>query len=823
MKKVCSNHERRRSIVISLILTACIAAALTVGLATRTDEFRLDTTPPYVLDSGWINAQTGGTLESASLSIGIGEKYILKRSLPANLGDHAVLGVYDSGCRILAYVDNALVYSSGGNTKAIGEEMGALWRTIPLSATMSGREIYLVLENISDTALRIDLSRCIIGTEGNVALSMGRSNMLGICISALCLVAALLVAVLSYFLKKAEYPEYAERMKALALLTLVISIWGISDGSSTQFIFHNASARYVTSYMVFILVPVFVNRFFQSISHSDNMIYNMIGNIYKVGMSICILLYIFGFVHISDTIFVVHVYLLIEILLMGYDAYRNFKANHSVANKGSIAAFGVVLCFWIVGMARFYSLAYSSIAVTIELGYMLFLVVMAQTQIRHILDDYRARNKERVYKSRASVDAVTGGNTKVVAYDFLGNDALYEKGRPILVHMDLIEFAAINAVLGREKGNELMRGIYTCAGAALQEGELEFNAGGSNFAFILLAGRDIDAFCLRVSGLIEEYLRIGWGDLVLDVKYSAIPAGRGDDLDGLLDCALMAYKNSHAEYHKEAGCYYYTEACRKEVRRQFDLKKRISAAMEKHEFEMYLQPKMNPATRELVGAEALIRWNSPYEGMISPQAFMPAAEKSGQVEALDLYMFRRMCEYLATADEKGYPKVPISINISKVGIHREDFFDGYLAIIRELSVPARYLQFEFSEAFASAEIDSLSQLGERIHQAGAAMIMDNYGSDSSNLAAISRLRFDMVKIDRQLMNNGFPDNMRDYTIIKGAVNTFHELGLQVAGEGVETKEQSDALRELGIDMLQGFYYAKPMPVAQFVEKYRIKK
>lgn len=279
----------------------------------------------------------------------------------------------------------------------------------------------------------------------------------------------------------------------------------------------------------------------------------------------------------------------------------------------------------------------------------------------------------------------------------------------------------------------------------------------------------------------------------------------------------MAYISPLAGFNKDVACYYYNADCEKQIRDQAILEGRIEHALDNNEFVMYLQPKVSPTKCEVIGAEALIRWNSKTEGLISPGLFIPAAEKSGQVRKLDLCIFELVCKYLVERKEKGLKDIKISVNVSKNDIGKPNFFEPYERIIRKTNVPCENLEFEFTESTAFADINAIERLIARIHGMGAHVSMDDFGSSYSNLGAIARLKFDVVKMDKLFFDAGFPVSERDYTLVEGVIRVFHNMGIKIVCEGIETEEQNAALTELNADAIQGYYYAKPMPAAEFEE------
>ena len=257
--------------------------------------------------------------------------------------------------------------------------------------------------------------------------------------------------------------------------------------------------------------------------------------------------------------------------------------------------------------------------------------------------------------------------------------------------------------------------------------------------------------------------------------------------------------------------------CRRTMKEQAENKffRVLQNALQQREFEMYLQPKVNPKTGRIGGAEALVRWNSPIYGRLQPDSFIPFLEYSGMILEIDLYMFRRVCELLHHWKVSGVEPVVISVNVSKYDMEYPKLLEEYDRILEETEAPAEYLELEITENMAYHDVERMHRLLDWTHKRGARCAMDDFGKAYSNLNAIQELEFDTVKLDKCFFRNDFPRQERGKKIVWGLLELFRSLDIEVVAEGVETEEQKLALEQMDCELIQGYYYSKPLPVAVF--------
>lgn len=255
-----------------------------------------------------------------------------------------------------------------------------------------------------------------------------------------------------------------------------------------------------------------------------------------------------------------------------------------------------------------------------------------------------------------------------------------------------------------------------------------------------------------------------------------------------------------------------------EIRQKNELEKSISAnmisALENGEFQAWLQPKVSLANGKIVGAEALVRWQRADGTMIYPDSFISIFEKNGFVTQIDYSVLNQVLLYLREAMDCGEEVVPISVNFSRRHNEKTDFVDNVLNKLSTMGIPANLIEAEITESVFMMDLSKLTGNLRSLKESGIAISIDDFGSGYSSLNVLSNVDVDIIKLDRKFLNHTGKDN-KATVFIKYLIKMIKRMGYQVLAEGVETKEQLKLLKNADCDMVQGYYYAKPMPIPAF--------
>lgn len=269
-----------------------------------------------------------------------------------------------------------------------------------------------------------------------------------------------------------------------------------------------------------------------------------------------------------------------------------------------------------------------------------------------------------------------------------------------------------------------------------------------------------------------------------------------------------------AKEMEEDCCVLFDHSMMEGIKREVEITSRVPKAIANHEFQVYYQPKIETETLRLIGAEALVRWRKPDGTFIYPDQFIPLIERSGQVVDVDYYVYRETFKFLADRIAAGKSVVPISLNVSRIHLHKMHILEYVRELFEEYKIPSGLIEFELTESIYLDNTEKALSLINGLHNLGAKVSMDDFGSGYSSLNLLSRLPIDIIKLDRVFLKE---DTLQesDKIIISCVVDMARRLRITSLCEGVETPEQSDYLREIGCQIQQGYYFSRPIPQGEF--------
>ena len=260
----------------------------------------------------------------------------------------------------------------------------------------------------------------------------------------------------------------------------------------------------------------------------------------------------------------------------------------------------------------------------------------------------------------------------------------------------------------------------------------------------------------------------------------------------------------------------YDDSFREVLLREKAITDAMETALEEGQFIVYFQPKYSLHDNRMVGAEALVRWIHPEWGLMSPGEFIPLFEKNGFIPNLDRFVWEKVCAQLREWREKGYPLLPVSVNVSRADIFQSHLADIFSGLIKKYDIDPQYLHLEITESAYTEHSEQIIDTIEELRRLGFPIEMDDFGSGYSSLNMLSRMSLDVLKLDMQFIHNEMTKPI-EKSILNDIISMAHRMNLMVVAEGIETRSQMKRLQALGCDYAQGYYFAKPMPVAEFEE------
>ena len=379
-----------------------------------------------------------------------------------------------------------------------------------------------------------------------------------------------------------------------------------------------------------------------------------------------------------------------------------------------------------------------------------------------------------------------------------------------LLRTDIERFKIINEIFGEDAGDRLLRIVSQ----SLQKIALRPGAVGrlhsDHFVIFYEAGKkhreDILQAIERASREFSAEYRV-----IIDCGIYCIH-DREMPVSVMCDHANLALKKAKGNYLVSYGEY--DEGMGEALRQEQFIMNAMEEALSQKQFKVWLQPKFELEGQQIVGAEALVRWEHPQRGLIQPSTFIPVFERNGFVFQLDSYIWEETCRLLAKWKAAGLDPLPVSVNISRVDVYNTQLCDVLLGLIRTYDIEPELLELEITESAYTDNANQIIGLTDRLRKLGFTILMDDFGSGYSSLNMLKEVSVDVLKLDLRFLSSK-DENDRGGNILNSVVRMAKWLNLQVIAEGVETKAQADFLRNIGCRVVQGYYFSRPLPVAEY--------
>lgn len=386
----------------------------------------------------------------------------------------------------------------------------------------------------------------------------------------------------------------------------------------------------------------------------------------------------------------------------------------------------------------------------------------------------------------------------------------------VLVYANIDRFKLINDAYGDKVGDRILQKIHKIIDDELLWNEVSGRIMADNFG-ILMHYHSIEKLDERLERMSRQFARLAdenGNRYGIEMYYGVYIIQKDEEIDisAMMERANLARKKISPSYRVSMGIY--DDRDRQHLSREKVLEMKMRKALENGEFVPYLQPKFELQNETVAGAEALVRWIDPEEGMIFPNEFIPLFESNGFVVDVDLYMFEQVCRMVESWYRQGKRIIPISVNLSRSHFAVPDFFQAYVDILNKYDVPPKSIEIELTESLFYNDLDSLNTLVSQIHELGLSCSIDDFGSGYSSLNMLKEVQVDTLKLDRVFFASG-SDDKRGKDVIQSVIKLAQALKLHTVSEGVEERGQVELLKSMDCDLVQGYVFAKPMPVPEF--------
>ena len=385
-----------------------------------------------------------------------------------------------------------------------------------------------------------------------------------------------------------------------------------------------------------------------------------------------------------------------------------------------------------------------------------------------------------------------------------------------LMFLDLDGFKPVNDAFGHHLGDRLLREVALRLREQLRSQDTLARIGGDEFVLLVRLSEPDDApqVAARQVSLLSKGFRVDEHDLQISASVGiALYPGNGQTAEELLMNADAAMY--HAKGAGKNGYSFFDVSMNTNARKQLQLLQDLRQAVEQNQFRLHYQPKFDATSGQPVGAEALLRWEHPQQGLLLPEHFIELAEKTGLIIPIGEWVLNEACRQMRMWFDQGYSHWRIAVNLSALQFCYSGLVDSVVASLEQHGLPANSLTLEITETTAMSDADASMTVLQKLSQMGVDLSIDDFGTGYSSLMYLKRLPANELKIDRGFVRDLEHDS-DDAAIVSAIVALGQALGLRIVAEGVETDTQQSFLTTLGCDALQGFLLGQPLPAEQFM-------
>lgn len=383
-----------------------------------------------------------------------------------------------------------------------------------------------------------------------------------------------------------------------------------------------------------------------------------------------------------------------------------------------------------------------------------------------------------------------------------------------IVRLDFDRFEITNDLFGTQEGDKILRYVGTIFKKIKRE----------DFRYARVIS-DVFALCVSYkedSELLELVREIEQGIREYPIECRLAPyfgiyriTDRNIPVSIMVDYSKLACRSIKGNVINNYA--FYEDKLREQIIREVEIERDMEIALEEGQFKLFLQPKYDIATGRITGAEALCRWIHPKKGLLSPDKFIPLFERNGFIIKLDRFMWEEVCKAIRNWIDKGLDVVPVSINISRIHAYNSTFEGDIISLVEKYQIPPNYLELELTESAYLTETETIFRSMGRLKEKGLLFSVDDFGTGYSSLNMLKNIPVDIVKLDREFLSESTNDR-KGHIIIKNMISLVNELDLKVIAEGVENLEQEEFLLQMGCNTAQGYYFSRPLSLADFEKK-----
>jgi len=449
------------------------------------------------------------------------------------------------------------------------------------------------------------------------------------------------------------------------------------------------------------------------------------------------------------------------------------------------------------------------------------LVVINYRNNLRLRGEIKSRIKiENEIKRMALYDSLTGLANRDLCHDRLQNSlnsAIRYDKRFAVLFLDLDNFKDINDNYGHIYGDKLLVLISKRLSSTLPQSSSLARFSGDGFIVTVDMENDsseVDEFAQVLLQTMNEPFVLQGQDIYISVSIGITIAPENiSSVEALLKQADIAMY--HAKDEGKNTYRYFSALLDRQVTEKFTIRAKLKKALEKNEFSLVYQPVIDTANEGVIGAEALLRWDSRELGRIPPDVFIPLAEETSVISEIGEWVLLEACRQNKQWQQMGYPAIVMSVNVSARQLGLDSHYSSVVSCLEQTKLDPKYLELELTETAIMKDVDMAVKRMDKLQELGIHLALDDFGTGYSSMSYLSKMRLNRLKIDRSFITN-IPDNTEDIITTNAIISLAKNLQLKVTAEGVETQAQLDFILGTSCDCIQGYFYSKPVSAEEFI-------
>jgi diguanylate cyclase (GGDEF)-like protein len=434
--------------------------------------------------------------------------------------------------------------------------------------------------------------------------------------------------------------------------------------------------------------------------------------------------------------------------------------------------------------------------------------------------DRALRNSQAQMAHLAEHDFLTGLPNRMLLTDRV-NQSIAQAPRHLkrvaVLFLDLDGFKYINDSLGHPMGDKLLQSVANRLAGCVRDSDTVSRQGGDEFVVLLSEVKHADDTAITARRMLQAVAQthsVAGRDLHITASIGvSVYPDDGMDADTLIKNADVAMY--HAKENGRGSFQFFKPAMNVQAVERQSTEEALRRALDRGEFSLHYQPKVNVHSGEITGAEALIRWDHPTRGSLPPAQFIPVAEACGLIIPIGKWVLREACTQARAWVDAGLPPASIAVNISAIEFRQENFLQGVFNVLDETGLPPSLLQLELTESVMMKHVESTEAIFKALRARGVQLAVDDFGTGYSSLSYLRRFPIDILKIDRSFVRQ-IATGPQEAAIVTTIISMGQSLKLRVVAEGVETREELTFLRDQNCDESQGYYFSRPVPLDEFI-------